>query len=198
MKGDSGMKRFLRLPGGQVIPAHVMVRLCVIAVALAVGACEREPERPAAAAAGNWREFEGSWNAAGSRHTIPIGADRKASVIDLTGSMLLAGAGRPGVGFRAEVIALVDSQTGLVGRGVWTDEHGDQVFSDIKGEGTKDNNHITGTFLGGTGRYEGATGTYEFSWQYVLEAEDAAIQGRAVGLKGRVRLGQPNAGGTRP
>ena len=50
--------------------------------------------------------------------------------------MLLAGPGRPGVGFRSEVIALVDSETGLVGRSVWTDERGDQVFSELKGEGT--------------------------------------------------------------
>ena len=50
--------------------------------------------------------------------------------------MLLAGPGAPGVGFRSEVIALNDSATGLVGRSVWTDERGDQVFSELKGEGT--------------------------------------------------------------
>jgi len=106
--------------------------------------------------------------------------------------MLLAGANRPGVGFRAEVIALVDSETGLVGRGIWTDERGEQVFSELQGEGTAARNHITGKFLGGTGRYAGATGSYEFSWESVLEAEDGTIQGRAVELKGRVL---PGAGG---
>ena len=109
--------------------------------------------------------------------------------------MLLAGAGRPGVGFRSDVIALVDSETGLIGRSVWTDENGDQVFSELKGEGTAAKNHIAGTILGGTGRYAGVTGTYEFSWQFVIEAEDGSIQGRAVGLKGRFRPGQPGAGG---
>jgi hypothetical protein len=107
--------------------------------------------------------------------------------------MLLTGADRPGVGFRAEVIALVDSATGLQGRGVWTDERGEQVFSELQGEGTADHNHITGTILGGTGRYAGATGTYEFSWQFVMESEDGSIQGRAVELKGRVHPG-PGAG----
>jgi hypothetical protein len=58
--------------------------------------------------------------------------------------MLLAGPNRPGVGFRSEVIALVDSATGLVGRSVWTDEHGEQVFSELQGEGTADRNRITG------------------------------------------------------
>lgn len=158
-----------------------------IAASLLAGACDREPARPAGAS-DQWRGFEGSWSAAGTRSTIPLGADRKGSIIDLRGTMLLAGDGRPGAGFRAEVIALVDSETGLAGRGVWTDEHGDQVFSELKGEGTKENNRIAGTFLGGTGRYAGATGTFEFSWQFIIESEDGSIQGRATGLKGRFRI----------
>jgi hypothetical protein len=100
--------------------------------------------------------------------------------------MLLAGPSRPGVGFRSQVIALVDSETGLTGRSVWTDERGEQVFSELQGQGAADRNHITGKFLGGTGRYAGATGWYEFSWEWVMEAEDGTIQGRAIELKGRV------------
>lgn len=172
--------------------------LFVLALGL-LAACGPVAEAPRPATApGEWHEFEGSWNAAGSRHTISLGADRKASILELRGTMLLAGPGRPGVGFQSEVIALNDTATGLVGRSVWTDEHGDQVFSEIKGEGTAAKNHITGTILGGTGRYAGASGSYEFSWQFVIEAEDGSIQGRAIGLKGRVRAGQPNAGSTRP
>jgi hypothetical protein len=165
-------------------------------LALAMAACgpAKEPPKIAATSA-DAHEFEGSWNAAGNRRTIPLGAERKGSILDLHGTMLLAGKDRPGVGFRADVIALVDSQTGLVGRGVWTDEHGDQVFSELKGGGTAEHNHIAGTILGGTGRYAGATGSYEFSWRFVIETEDGSIQGSAVDLKGSVRTGQTDAGG---
>ena len=140
-------------------------------------------------ASGEWLEFTGSWNATGSRKSISLGGERRGSIIDLSGTLLLAGPNRPGVGFRSEVIALVDSETGLVGRSVWTDERGDQVFSEVQGQGTADRNHITGKFLGGTGRYAGATGSYEFSWEWVMEAEDGTIQGRAIELKGRVLPG---------
>jgi hypothetical protein len=168
----------------------------VVALAFAAAACGPATEPPKSAlASGDWREFEGSWSAAGTRRTIPLGADRRGSIIDLRGTMLLAGPGRPGTGFRSELIALGDSATGLVGRSVWTDERGDQVFSELKGEGTAARNRISGTILGGTGRYAGATGNYEFSWQFVMEAEDGSIQGRAVGLKGRVRPGT-GAGGS--
>jgi len=172
----------------------------MVALALAAAACGPSPEPPksAAAAAGEWREFEGSWSAAGSRRSLSLGEDRRGSIIDLRGTMLMAGPGRPGVGFHSEVIALVDSETGLIGRSVWTDEKGDQVFSELQGEGTAAKNHIAGTILGGTGRYAGATGSYEFSWRFMIEAEDGSIQGSAVGLKGRIRPGQPAAGGLKP
>lgn len=171
----------------------------LLALAFVAVSCGTAPEAPLPApASGEWREFQGSWNAAGSRRSIPLGTGRRGSIIDLRGTLLLRGAGRPGVGFRSEVIALVDSETGLIGRGVWTDERGDQVFSELQGEGTAARNRISGTILGGTGRYAGATGAYEFSWHFVIEAEDGAIQGSTDGLEGRVRLGQPGAGGLRP
>src|SRR5262249_28305588 len=113
------------------------------ALALAAAACGSAAQPPQAAAGpGEWREFHSAWNAAGGRRTISLGVERKSSIVHLQGTMLLAGKGRPGVGFRSEVIAFTDSKTGLVGRGVWTDEHGDQVFSDLKGEGTRERNHI--------------------------------------------------------
>jgi hypothetical protein len=162
----------------------------ILILAFAVTACRPATESPKPPETqGEWLEFEGSWNAAGSRQTISLGAERRASILDLRGTMLLVGPKRPGVGFRSEVIALVDSDTGLVGRSVWTDERSDQVFSELQGEGTAARNHITGKFLGGTGRYAGATGSYEFSWQWVMEAEDGTIQGRAIELKGRILPG---------
>lgn len=171
-----------------------------LAVALAVGsvACGSSAPPAIAPTAMGWLEFNGAWSAAGSRRALEMGAGRKAAIIDLRGSMLLAGPGRPATGFRAEVIALTDSVSGLVGRSVWTDERGDQVFSEVKGEGTAARNRITGNILGGTGRYAGATGSYEFSWQFVLEAEDGSIQGRASGLKGRVRIVQAGEEGSKP
>jgi hypothetical protein len=164
-------------------------RHVVLALAFAVSGCGATTDSKPLGASGEWREFSGSWNAAGSRQTISLGADRRASILRLSGTMLLAGPDRPGVGFRSEVLALVDSATGLVGRSVWTDERGDQVFSELQGEGTATNNRLKGTFLGGTGRFAGATGSFEFSWKFVMESDDGSVQGRAVELKGRIRAG---------
>jgi hypothetical protein len=152
----------------------------------------RTPEPVSAAS--EWHEFEGTWTAVGSRRTMPFGSNRRVRIANFSGSLLLAGAARPAVGFRAETLAFDDSATGMIGRAVWTDENGDQVYSELRGEGTEVNNKIVGTFLGGTGRYSGAIGGYEFSWRYVLEAEDGSVQGQSVGLKGRFRVGSPSGG----
>ena len=160
-------------------------------VAAFVGGCGgHETPRTAATPADGWHEFEGSWTASGSVRTIALGSQRQASLADLRGTLSLSGASRPAVGFRGDAIALADTESGMVGRAAWTDERGDQVFSELRGGGPTKGSHVTGTFVGGTGRYAGATGTYEFTWQYVLAGEDGTVQGRAVGLKGRVRVGK--------
>jgi hypothetical protein len=165
----------------------------VLYVALLVGVtCAALPAWAQAEPAGSeWREFHGTWTAVGRRHVIPLGGDRHASIADFNGSLLLTGPSRPAVGFRAEAIVLNDSVTGAVGRAVWTDERGDQVFSELRGETTATGNRLLGTFLGGSGPYAGATGAYEFSWRFLIEGEAGTVQGQSMDLAGRVRAAAP-------
>jgi hypothetical protein len=166
-------------------------RCLIFAVFLLTVACGRSGA-PASETlrAGEWHVFEGTWTAAGTRRTLHLGPDDHAAIFDLTGSVLLTGAQRPAVGFIAHAIGFSDSRTGMQGRCVWTDERGDMVYSELKGEWVGSGNHIVGTFIGGTGRYSGVTGDYSFQWQYVIDTEDGAVSGRVVDLKGRARLGQ--------
>jgi hypothetical protein len=98
-----------------------------------------------------------------------------------------------GVGFRAKAIGFSDNLVGMQGRCVWTDERGEKVYSELKGEWVGTGTRVVGTFLGGTGRFAGITGEYSFQWEYVIESEDGAVSGRAVNLKGRTRFGSTAA-----
>ncbi len=138
--------------------------------------------------AGEWHTFEGTWSASGTRQTLSLEANHRASIFDFTGSLLLTGEHGLGVGFQAKAIGLNDNLVGVQGRCVWTDERGDKVYSELKGESVGAGNRIEGTFLGGTGRFAGATGRYSFQWQYVVESEGGVLSVRAVDLKGRVRF----------
>jgi len=173
--------------------ATIVLVACVAALS-AAGCRPAPPEPPSPAAGAEWREFTGTWTAAGNRQVIALGKDRNASVATFKGSLVLSGASRPNAGFRAEAVVLNDSATGMTGRAVWTDERGDQAWSELRGEGTTTGNRIVGTFIAGSGRYAGISGGYEFSWRFVLESEDGVVQGQSEGLKGRVRIG-PAAGG---
>jgi hypothetical protein len=146
---------------------HIFSALsCVWLMGLLMTACSGAPQAPKSALAdGEWHDFQGSWTASGDRDLMRLGGDRRAAVSSLEGSLVLAGPSRPGVGFRSKAIVFSDTMTGLVGRAVWTDEHGDQAYSELRGEGSASNNKIVGTFVGGTGRYAGVTGSYEFSWR---------------------------------
>ena len=148
---------------------------------------------PAISSNGEWHQFHGTWTASGSRNVMRLKGDRRASIAAFNGSLLLSGSSRPNVGFRAEALIFNDSSTGLTGRAVWTDEHGDQAFSELQGSGIPANNKVVGTFIGGTGRYAGATGSYEFSWRFLLESDDGNLQGESVGLKGQVQVGSSSS-----
>ena len=178
----------------RVAPILLGQRRLTLAALLFAVACS-QPTIPArwTASPGEWHAFEGTWSASGTRQTLNLGKDHRASTFDLTGSLLLTGDRGLGVGFRAKAIGFSDNLVGMQGRCVWTDERGDKVYSELKGEWVGTGNRIVGTFLGGTGRFAGITGEYSFQWEYVIESEDGAVSGRAVNLKGRARFGSAAA-----
>jgi hypothetical protein len=156
---------------------------------LLAAACSGPPTDAASAPApGETRTFEGTWSASGSRRTLDLDSGRKASIFSLSGSLLLTGERGIGVGFQGDVIGFSDSVAGGIGQGVWTDERGDKVFSQLRGQSLGTGSRVVGTITGGTGRWAGVTGEYELRWQYVIESDDGTISGRAVGLKGRVTM----------
>ncbi|HYL26809.1 MAG TPA: hypothetical protein VEW74_03180 [Candidatus Nitrosotalea sp.] len=162
-------------------------RLIALVGLVLIAACSHAAAPASAAAPGAWHTFTGNWIATGTRSTIPLGANRNASIADLEGTMLLSGDSRPARGFRGEAIVFNDTGAGAEGRAVWTDSDGSQVFSELHGTGIAGGKKIDGTFIGGTGRFTGATGSFTFTWQFVIDTEDGRIQGQTSDLSGRIR-----------
>jgi hypothetical protein len=148
---------------------------------------------PVTAATNDMRNFTGDWTVTGNRYVLDLLPGQQAGIFRLSGSMLLSGKQRLNRGFQAEAIGFTDTTTGMQGRSVWIDEHGDKVFSEISGEGVGPGQMIEGKFTGGTGRYTGISGEYSFKWQRLGAIEGDELAGRVVGLNGWARLGSPNA-----
>jgi hypothetical protein len=161
----------------------------VLPVALALFFALVPATREQGASQEGWRLFEGSWSASGQRESLPTEAGRQAFTVYLSGAVVLSVGEGMSKGFRGEMIGFDDGVKMSVGRCVWTDERGDRIFSTLTGETIGTGRRILGTITGGTGRYSGLAGDYSFDWQYVVEGESGAIQGRAVALKGRYRAG---------
>lgn len=166
------------------------MRLMTLGALVLITACSHATAPASAAAAGAWHSFTGNWIATGTRSTIPLGPDRRASIADLEGTMLLYGNQRPARGFLGEAIVFNDTGANAEGRAVWTDSDGSQIFSELHGTGVARGKRIEGTFIGGTGRFMGATGSFAFTWQFVIDTEDGKIQGQTSDLSGRILTGK--------
>jgi hypothetical protein len=138
-----------------------------------------------------WQTFTGTWSARGQRQSVPIEGGGTASVVYLSGAVVLATRDVLGGGMRAEAIAFDDGSTSGTGRAVWTDSRGNRLYSEISGRAVATGRRISGTFTGGTGPFTGASGDYELTWQYVASDNDVGddVQGRAADLHGRLRVG---------
>jgi hypothetical protein len=164
----------------------VLAAALLIAAALAAQAPVPAPQ---AAGGDGSRSFEGTLSATGQRQSIPTESGRRAVTLQLSGPVAITAGEGLRRAFRSEVVGFEDGAGLTVLRGVWTDDHGDRIFSALRGETVASGRHIAATITGGTGRYAGITGEYSFEWRYVVEAEAGNISGRAIGLRGRYRLG---------
>lgn len=174
---------------------RLLFGLVIVLVLLAAG-CERQaPVVKESSGSPEMRTFTGRWTAIGNRQTMALETGHESAVFRLSGSLLLEGEQRLKKGFHAELLGFFDNRSGLIGRSVWTDERGDQVYSELQGGTDLVGEDITGTFTGGTGRFAGVIGSYTFKWQRLSSGEHEEISGRVVDFQGWARL-PPRATGT--
>ena len=173
--------------------ARLRLRILAMPLLLVLVDCTPSPPPAASGDADGPRErhFTGTWSITGNRQTLKMGPDHRAEIFRRGGSLLLAGDSRPGLAFRSDIIGLRDNQSGMQARSVWTDERGDQVFSELRGGAGGPGQLIEGRFVGGTGRYAGVRGQYTFKWRTLVESEDGSVSGRVVDLEGWARIGAP-------
>ena len=141
-----------------------------------------------------WRPFQATWTLSGERILLPTEGERPASIVSLSGPMTITGGEGLGRGLLGQVIGFDDGGSVLVGRAMFTDEHGDKIYCALKAEPIGTGRRATGVITGGTGHFTGLEGTFSFAWQYVVGEESGEISGRAVDVEGRTRRGPASPG----
>jgi hypothetical protein len=154
------------------------------------------PARGEQPAADGWRPFTATWTLSGQRHLLPTEGERPASIVTLSGPLVITKGDGLGRGLLGQVIGFDDGGTVLAGRAVFTDERGDRIFCTMKAEPIGSGRHATATITGGTGRFAGLEGDFSFAWQYVVDQESGEVSLRSVDIEGRTRraLGSQRSG----
>jgi len=149
-------------------------------------------------AAEGWRPFTATWTLSGQRSVLATEGERPASIVSLSGPLTITGGEGLGRGFLGQVIGFDDGAVLLVGRAVFSDEHGDRIFCTLKAESIGTGRRAAATVTGGTGRYAGLEGSFSFAWQYVVDTDGGEVTGRAMNIEGRTRQGPSAKGGGNP
>ncbi|HZV82195.1 MAG TPA: hypothetical protein VFF53_08515 [Geobacteraceae bacterium] len=138
-------------------------------------------------------EFKGSWIANGTRTPFAFGTERQVFIYKITGHVNLHNAplGKK-KDFWAECVGLADSVTGLVGRCVWKDLTGPEVYLTIQSDQLEQGSQVTGTIVGGSGRFAGISGDLSFNWSSVIVMKDAdgtvSVNGETKNIDGHYRI----------
>ncbi len=92
----------------------------------------------------------------------------------------------------SECVGLADSVTGVVGRCVWKDLDGPEIYLTIQSDRLQQGSQVTGTIVGGSGKLAGISGELSFNWSSVITQTDAEgvvnVTGQTRNLGGKYRI----------
>lgn len=144
-----------------------------------------------AAIASHWTErqgqFDAYWNVSGTVHIIELGDFGISAAGGYTGTVTIQSDEGLVRAFETDCVAFADEGSSG-GRCLWTGPLGDQVYVQIQGAGLAGFGRSRGTFVGGTGKYEGIQGGFSFEWNYSVSGDqDATFDGHTLEMSGNYK-----------
>ena len=136
--------------------------------------------------------FKGTWIANGTRTPFGFGDLRQVFTFKLAGHVSLQSPLGKKKDFWADCVGLADSVTGLIGRCVWKDLAGPEIYITLQSDRLQQGSQVTGTIVGGTGNIAGISGNLSFNWSSVIVQTDADgvvnVTGQTRNLGGQYRI----------
>ncbi len=137
-------------------------------------------------------EFKGAWIANGTRTSFPFEDGRQVFTFKLAGHVSLQTALGKKKDYWSECVGLADSVTGLVGRCVWKDLAGPEIYITLQSDKLQQGSQVTGTIIGGNGSLAGISGDLSFNWASITTMTDSegviSVTGQTRNLGGHFRL----------
>jgi hypothetical protein len=137
-------------------------------------------------------EFNGSMIANGTRTNFPFADGRQVFTFKLAGHVNLQNLLDKKKDYWSECVGLADSVTGVVGRCVWKDLDGPEIYLTMQSDKLQQGSQVTGTIVGGTEKLAGISGELSFNWSSVINQTDAEgvvnVTGQTRDLGGKYRI----------
>jgi len=137
-------------------------------------------------------EFKGAMIANGTRTPFPFGDGRQVFTFRLAGHVNLQTPLGKQKDYWSECIGLADSVTGIVGRCVWKDFAGPEIYLTLQSDRLQQGSQVNGTIDGGSGHLAGISGELSFNWSSVITLTEAegvvSVTGQTKNLRGSYRL----------
>jgi hypothetical protein len=137
-------------------------------------------------------EFKGAMIANGTRTSFPFGDGRQVFTFKLAGHVNLQTALGKKKDYWSECVGLADSVTGIVGRCVWKDLAGPEIYVTLQSDRLQQGSQVTGTIVGGTGNLSGISGELSFNWASVITLTEAegvvSVTGQTRNLSGSYQV----------
>jgi hypothetical protein len=137
-------------------------------------------------------EFKGTMIANGTRTNFPFGDGRQVFTFKLSGHVNLQTALSKKKDYWSECIGLADSVTGIVGRCIWKDLAGPEIYLTLQSDRLQQGSQVVGTIVGGTGPLAGISGEMSFNWSSITTQTEAegviSVNGQTKNLGGSYRV----------
>jgi len=137
-------------------------------------------------------EFNGTMIANGTRTHFPFTIDRQVFTFKLSGHVNLQTSLSKQKDYWSECIGLADSVTGVIGRCIWKDLDGPEIYLTIQSDRLLQGSQVTGTIVGGSGKLAGISGELSFNWSSVITLTEAegvvSVTGQTKNLSGSYRI----------
>lgn len=137
-------------------------------------------------------KFKGAMLANGSRTPFPFGEGRQVFTFKLFGHVNLQTSLNKKKDYWSECIGLADTLAGVVGRCVWKDLDGSEIYLTMESDKLQQGSEVAGTIVGGSGHLAGISGELSFNWSSVITQMEAdgglSVTGHTKNLSGSYRL----------
>jgi hypothetical protein len=137
-------------------------------------------------------EFKGTMIANGTRTPFSFGDVRQVFTFKVAGHVSLQTALGKKKDYWSECVGLSDSVSGVIGRCVWKDLAGPEIYLTLESDRLQQGSQVNGTIVGGTGYLAGISGELSFNWSAVTVQTDSEgitnVTGQAKNLVGRYRI----------